>query len=352
MNPSAHFAGRDVVRWGIIGCGDVTEVKSGPGFQAADGSMLVAVMRRNGRLAADYARRHCVPRWYDDADRLISDPQVDAVYIATPPGTHCEYALRVAAAEKPAYIEKPMARSSSECDRMVQGFAAAKLPLYVAYYRRRLPRFLDVADRIRDGSLGTITGVDYRLGMPRHRLVAGWRFDSALSGGGIFLDMGSHALDLLDFLLGPLREISGCASNLASACDVEDTVALCFRSAAGIPGCVICDFASAVAVDELCIRGTEGSATLSVFGSEPVRLQTPSGPSTLDLPNPPTVQQPLIQSVVDDLLGKGVCPSTGQSARRCSQVMDAVLSSYYGGRDDPFWTRPKTWPGRREFAAQ
>jgi len=309
-------------------------------------------MRRKGSLAADYAKRHGVPRWYDDADRLIADPQVDAVYIATPPGTHCEYALRVAAAGKPAYVEKPMARSGGECDRMVKGFAAAELPLYVAYYRRMLPRFLAVADRIQNGSLGTITGVEYRLGMPMHRSVTGWRFDASLSGGGIFLDMGSHAIDLLDFLLGPLREVSGSAANLASACDVEDTVAMSFRSAAGIPGCVICDFASAANEDELCIRGTEGSATLSIFGSEPVRLQTSSGPAFLDLPNPPTVQQPLIQSVVADLLGTDECPSTGQSARRCSQVMDAVLSSYYGGRSDPFWIRPHTWPGRRESAAR
>ena len=117
------------MRWGIIGCGDVTEVKSGPGFRKATGSQLVAVMRRNGALAADYAKRHGVPRWYDDADKLIADPEVDAVYVATPPDTHEHYALKVAAAGKPAYVEKPMARSAAECDRMIAAFARAKLPL-------------------------------------------------------------------------------------------------------------------------------------------------------------------------------------------------------------------------------
>ena len=91
-----------VVRWGIIGCGDVTEVKSGPGFYQAERSRLVAVMRRNRELAADYARRHNVPRWYDRAEQLIADPEVDAVYIATPPDSHLYYALQVAAAGKPA----------------------------------------------------------------------------------------------------------------------------------------------------------------------------------------------------------------------------------------------------------
>src|SRR5277367_2165196 len=106
---NSAWKSRDTIRWGILGCGDVTEIKSGPGFQKATGSKLVAVMRRNGKLAEDYARRHGVARWYDDVDALIHDPEVDAVYIATPPGVHLEMALKVAAADKPAYVEKPMA---------------------------------------------------------------------------------------------------------------------------------------------------------------------------------------------------------------------------------------------------
>jgi predicted dehydrogenase len=113
------------VRWGIIGVGDVTERKSGPGFQQAERSELVAVMRRTGELAADYARRHGVPRWYDDADALIADPEVDAVYVATPPDTHRHYALRAAAAGKPVYVEKPMARTADECNEMIEACEAA-----------------------------------------------------------------------------------------------------------------------------------------------------------------------------------------------------------------------------------
>src|SRR5471032_1666904 len=166
MPVSNHFAGRSVVRWGIIGCGDVTEVKSGPGFQKAEGSQLVAVMRRNGALAADYARRHGVPRWYDSASALIADPEVDAVYIATPPDSHCEHALAVAAAGKPALVEKPMARNTAECDRMVEAFDRAGLPLFVAYYYRRLPCFVRVGEMLAGGELGRVTGVTYRMAEP------------------------------------------------------------------------------------------------------------------------------------------------------------------------------------------
>src|SRR3954447_6932178 len=141
------------IRWGIVGCGDVTECKSGPAFGKARNSALVAVMRRDGAKAADYAKRHGVPRWYDDADKLIGDPEVDAVYVATPPGSHLEYALKVAAAGKPCYVEKPMARSFVECQRMIDTFERAKVPLFVAYYRRALPRFVKLKELLDSGEI-------------------------------------------------------------------------------------------------------------------------------------------------------------------------------------------------------
>src|SRR5687767_12030826 len=152
-----------IIRWGIIGCGDVTEIKSGPALQKACGSQLVAVMRRNGALAADYAKRHGVPRWYDDARKLVADPEVDAIYVATPPGAHLEGALLAAAAGKPAYVEKPMARHATECDAMIAAFAQARRKLFVAYYRRALPRFVKVKQLLDAGALGQLTSVAHRF---------------------------------------------------------------------------------------------------------------------------------------------------------------------------------------------
>ena len=271
-----HFSDRKVVRWGIIGCGNVTEVKSGPGFQQASGSSLVAVMRRDRAKAEDYARRHGVPRFYDEADALLGDPEVDAVYVATPPDSHADYALKAAEAGKPAYVEKPMARNTPECDRMLAAFTAARLPLFVAYYRRRMPRFLKVEEIIRSGALGQITGVNYRLTAPQHLAPAGWRFDAAAAAGGLFVDQGSHVLDLLDYLLGPVTEAAGNAANLASPYAVEDTVALTFR-AGGVPGAMTCNFANIAYEDSLRISGSAGELNFSVFGAEPIRLQTGKG---------------------------------------------------------------------------
>ena len=334
-----------VVRWGIIGCGDVTEVKSGPGFRLAERSRLVAVMRRNRDLAADYARRHGVPRWYDNAEQLIADPEVDAVYIATPPDSHLSYALQVAAAGKPAYVEKPMARSAAECDRMVAAFQKREVPLYVAYYRRGLPRFCQVKEWIAAGTIGRITGVDYHFASSAHRSDAGLRTNVTSAGAGLFLDLGSHALDLLDFFLGPLEHVQGRAVNRATPQDAEDSVALHF-SAGGVLGAATWNFASGVARDVCRITGTEGCIEYSTFDNVPLRLTTEKGTESVEIAHPTHVQQPLIQQVVDDLLGRGHCPSTGISARRTSLVMDTALTAYYGDRSRPFWDSPCTWPGR------
>lgn len=337
---------KDEVRWGIVGCGDVCEVKSGPGFQKARGSRLVAVMRRHRERAEDYARRHGVPRFYDDAQALIDDPGVDAVYIATPPGSHCALALAVAQAGKPCYVEKPMARNSAECQRMNDAFRAAGQKLYVAYYRRCLPRFVKVKELIGNGLIGSVTSVLYcysRVHQPTRS--SAWRLDAAESGGGLFLDIGSHLLDLLDFLFGPLLDVRGNASAVAPE-EVESLVTMSFRTGGGAVGCGLWNFAAHANEDRLEITGTEGRIAVSLLGSEPALLLRGKERTEYHVPGETHVQQPLIQSIVDELLGRGTCPSTGASAARTTAVMDIVLNDYYGGRLDEFWNRAATWPGR------
>ncbi len=351
MSSSSPIPARSLIRWGIIGCGDVTEVKSGPGFQKARGSQLVAVMRRNGALAADYAQRHGVPRWYDDARALVNDPEVDAVYVATPPGAHLEGALLAAAAGKPCYMEKPMARHTAECDAMIAAFAHAKQKLFVAYYRRALPRFVQLRELLEGGAIGRLTGVNYHFATPTpinaDPAQNAWRVSAENAGGGLLLDVGSHVLDFLDHCLGPLEDVHGRAARLATLADVEDAVAMTFRTASGALGTASWNFSSLTKDDTLEFLGTAGRLSFNVFAADPVRLETARGVELFDISNPPHVAQPLIQLIVDELLGRGTCPSTGETARRTQLVMDRVLDAYYGGRTDAFWTRPQTWPGRK-----
>ena len=342
------------VRWGILGCGDVCEVKSGPGFQQAQGSELVAVMRRDRGLAEDFARRHGVAKFYDDADQLIADPNVSAVYIASPPGSHLQLALKVAAAGKPAYVEKPMARTHAECLRMVAAFEQAKVPLFVAYYRRALARFLKAKQIVDSGRLGQIHGVNVRftndgqLGLEPARLP--WRVQAEHAGGGLFLDLASHTLDVLDFLFGPLQAVTGVATNVAALGDVEDQVELGFTTQAGAQGNGIWNFVSPKKEDVIRIQGEAGTLLLSTFGDGPLELDTAAGPERFTLPNPRTIHGPMIQTIVDTLRGHGSCLSTGISAARTSDVMDRVLTSYYGSRAEGFWKDPERWPGRAPLA--
>jgi predicted dehydrogenase len=335
----------DLVRWGILGCGDVTEIKSGPALQRARGSALVAVMRRTAHLAEDYARRHGVPRWYARADDLLADPEVTAVYVAAPPGAHLELALAAAAAGKPAYVEKPMARSHAESRRMLEAFAAAGLPLFVAYYRRALPRFACVAELIAEGRIGRPSTLAYRYARPRPAEEGGqipWRLDPVHSGGGLLLDLGSHALDLFDWLLGPLGDVAGTAARRSPHPGrVEDAVAMSFRTVSGVVGAAVWDFAGVGPhEDRVEIAGAEGTLRFSVFGDDPIVLVTAGGEERFAVPNPRHIQEPMIQRVVDALRGEGTCPSTGETAARTSRVMDEVLAGYYGGREDGFWARP------------
>ncbi len=356
MSSPAPLSARSTIRWGILGCGDVTEVKSGPGFRKARGSHLVAVMRRNGALAADYAQRHGVPRSYDDARALVNDPEVDAVYVATPPGAHLAGALLAAAAGKPCYIEKPMARHTAECDALIAAFAAAQQKLFVAYYRRAMPRFEKVRELLGTRAIGQLTSVNYRYATPTPTNADpaqnAWRVAAAHAGGGLFLDLGSHVLDFLDHCLGPLEDVHGRATRLATTAEVENAVAMTFRTATGALGSASWNFSTTAKEDTLEFFGTAGRIAFNIFNAEPIRLETPSGTEAFAVPNPDHVAQPLIQLIVDDLLGRGTCPSTGESARRTTVVMDRILEGYYGGRTDAFWLRPATWPGRSRVQSQ
>ena len=319
------------VRWGIIGVGDVTEGKSGPGFQRAERSELVAVMRRNGDLAADYARRHGVPSWYSDADELINDPDVDAVYVATPPDSHRDYVLRVARAGKPVYVEKPMARTAAECEEMISACEGAGVDLFVAYYRRAMPRFATVKELLTSGRIGELRSVTIRNERPAPAdgtVSEGWRVDPTISGGGHFVDLGSHTLDLLDWLLGPVTHASGVATNRGGRYPAEDlvTAVLTFRS--GVEGVGLWSYDSSRHTDEVEVVGTEGSLRFSCFAGEPLRLVTADGTEEIEAPYPEVVQLPLIQAVVDALTGVGASPSDGRSAVRTARVVDTLLSEY------------------------
>jgi predicted dehydrogenase len=325
----------DKVRWGIIGCGDVTEVKSGPAFQKVNNSELVAVMRRTGELAKDYAERHQVPKWYDDADQLINDPDVNAIYIATPPGSHKEYTLKAARAGKPVYVEKPMARNYAECQEMIAACEKAGIPLYVAYYRRAQARFLKIKELLENGAIGSVRFVsatqyqmDFEAG--KHPEQLSWRVQPELAGGGLFFDLASHTLDIFDFLLGPITSVQGIASNQAGYYSAEDIVSGTFLFESGVHGVGKWCFTAFENEDINEIIGSKGKITFSTFGNEPIRLTTEQGTEEWSFERPQHVHQPLVETIVSDLTSESsACPSTGMSGARTNWVMGEMVKNYY-----------------------
>ena len=316
------------VRWGIIGCGDVTEVKSGPAFQKIEGSELIAVMRRNSQLAADYARRHEVAKWYDNADDLINDPEINAVYMATPPSSHKEYTLKAAQTGKPVYVEKPMALSYSECLEMIDVCKKYKVPLFVAYYRRALPRFLFIKEQLEKNVIGDVLTVncifrqqpDQKDNDPNN-----WRVNKKIAGCGYFCDLASHMLDLLLYYLGPVEQVTGYSGKLAANYNTEDTISALMKFKSGELFSGEWSFSASENLDRTEINGTKGKIIYSVFANAPVELQINGKNSDRFIEHPKHIQQPLIQNIVDDLLGKSKSPSTGESAAVTNYLIDNIL---------------------------
>jgi predicted dehydrogenase len=302
-------------------------------------------MRRDPDKARDYAARHNVPKWYDEADALIDDPEVDAVYIATPPDAHAAYTARVARASKPVYVEKPMARNHGECLAMVAACEEARVPLFVAYYRRALPAFLKVKSLVEDGAIGRVRCASIAFWQPASADMSQsqianddattaaqrhlpWRVVPEISGGGYFFDLASHQLDFLDFLLGPIAHASGHAQNQAGLYQSEDAVTASFAFESGVLGSGTWSFAASDRRDQIEVIGDKGRIAFSTFAFTPVELTTEAGTQDFAFDPPQHVQYPLVQTVVDALLGRGECPSTGESAARTSRIMDQIVGNF------------------------
>ncbi|MDD4777667.1 MAG: Gfo/Idh/MocA family oxidoreductase [Fermentimonas sp.] len=323
-----------MIKWGFIGCGAVTEKKSGPAFRKAEGSDVVAVMRRDTVKAEDYARRHEILKWYDNALDLINDPEVNAVYVATPPGSHAEYAIASMKAGKPVYIEKPMAASYEECVQINKVSEVTGVPCFVAYYRRTLPYFNRVKQIIDDGLLGDISTVQIQFAIPPYatdfdRDNLPWRVKKELAGAGYFYDLASHQLDLLDYLLGQIEDVKGFKNNIGGLYDVEDTVAASFRFQSGVLGSGSWSFIAPkdTRTDLIFFTGTKGKLTCSTFNFSPILLETSEGVEEFIEENPENIQFYLIQSIVNFLNGKGKLPvSTGITAQRTNYIMDKILA--------------------------
>ncbi len=323
------------IRWGFIGCGEVTEKKSGPAFSIVPGSRVVAVMSRNKEKARSYAERHGIPKWFTDPQELVDDPDVDAVYIATPPSTHATFAIMAMKAGKPVYVEKPIASNYEDCCRINRIAEKTGVPCFVAYYRRLLPYFQKVKELIDSDSVGHVINVQIRFAVPPrdldyNRKDLPWRVQPDIAGGGYFYDLAPHQIDLLQQFFGPIIEAKGYKDNRGGLYEAEDTVSACFRFDSGLPGSGSWCFVAheSAKEDRIEIIGDRGQLCFSVFTYDPITLQTERGREELVVPNPEHVQLPMIQSVVEHLQGLSICECDSVSATSVNWVIDRILGKF------------------------
>lgn len=319
--------------WGFIGCGDVTEKKSGPAFNEVEGSHIEAIMSRSEKRARSYAERHGIRKWYIDAQELIDDPDVNAIYVATPPSSHATFAIMAMSAGKPVYVEKPLAASYDDCVRINRISEQTGVPCYVAYYRRYLPYFRRVREMVESETIGKVLTVRVRYSCPpREEDLAEegrkpWRVLPEIAGGGYFYDMAAHQIDLLQEMFGVITRAHGYCANRAGLYAPEDTVSAVFRFENGIHGTGSWCFVGheSAREDRIEVIGDKGMITFSVFDYAPIVVRTSEGENTITVPNPPYIQLPLIRSVIEDMQGFGVCTSTSVSATPTNWVMDRIL---------------------------
>jgi predicted dehydrogenase len=325
----------DTIQWGIIGCGDVTEIKSGPAFNKVPGSKLVAVMRRNAEKAEDYARRHGVPRWYADAAQLINDPGVNAVYIATPPLQHEEYAIAAMRAGKPVYVEKPMAIDAAGAERMRKVSEETGMKLTVAHYRREQPLFRKVKELVETNAIGQVRLVLLRLLQPhRTKMVVqtadNWRTDSRISGGGLFHDLAPHQLDLMMHFFGSIKQAGGLALNQAKYYPPDDIVSgfIRFENDVLFNGTWCFTVAESQARDTVEIIGSEGSISFSVFDPGKLVLVHESGQKEFAFDKLEHQQQPMIEKVTAYFLDKAANPCPASDGVEVMRLLDTFTGKH------------------------
>lgn len=319
------------IKWGIIGCGNVTEVKSGPAFNKVKNSSLVAVMRRDGEKAKDYATRHKVPKWYDDAMKLINDKDVNAIYIATPPSSHESYTLAAFQAGKPVYVEKPMTLNYASALNMAQAAKENNKKLCVAHYRRALPYFNKIKQMIDDKIIGEIRFANltfYKKQLTKDELeLTGnkWRVDVGVSGGGLFHDLAPHQIDLMYYFFGEISYAKGISVNQSRFYNADDVTAgnILFKNGIMFSGL----WSFSVGKDEekdVCeIVGSQGSISFSIFNEQKIFLHKNGATEIIPFTPPQHIQQPMIEKVVEYFIDKGFNPCSGSEGAEVMRLLDA-----------------------------
>jgi predicted dehydrogenase len=317
------------LRWGLIGAGDIVRKRVGEALRDGRGCELVAVSRARADLLEAFARELGAGRWHADWRDLVRDPEIDAVYVATPVHLHAEQTIAAAAAGKHVLCEKPMAMDGAECDRMIAACLAAGVRLGIAYYRHFYPAVIRAKELIATGTIGepvfaqmiASEPFDPRPGGPR-----GWLVQRAQSGGGPMADFGCHRLEVLLHLLGPVAQVRGIAATVALDREVEDTAAALLRFDRGACAMIAVSNAAADRQDTLDIFGTYGSIRTASLNSGDLVVQIGDVQRLESHPPPANVHAPLVEEFVDAVRSGRDPAVDGTAGRAVAVIQDEIYA--------------------------
>ncbi|WP_158799709.1 Gfo/Idh/MocA family protein [Pedobacter sp. L105] len=313
------------INWGMIGAGEVTEKRNGPAFNNVAGSSLVAVMRRNGEKAEDYARRHGIDKWYTDAAELMNNKDVNAIYISTPPSSHMDYAIEALNRGFNVYLEKPAALNAEqarEIAKVLKQHPAQKLT--VAHYRRVMPLFLKVKEFIDHKLIGDIRTVQIRTWQNKdYTNENDWYIIPEISGGGYFHSVAPHQLDLMLYYFGEPAHYEGFSLNQCGLSKADDHVSgeILFKNKVVVNGSWCFTVAENQITDTCEIVGTKGKITLP-FSGDYVKWKTDKEEQTMIINPPQYAQQPLIEKIVAYFNDEGPNPCSIEEAIVSMEMMD------------------------------
>ncbi len=320
-----------VLRWGILGCGNVAEHKGGPPLYSVDNSELVAVMRRDQAKAEDFAHRHGAKRAYTDVDKLLSDDEINAVYIATPPHLHSEQTIRAARAGKHILCEKPMAMSVNECQQMVDACSEAGVTLMLAYYRNHYPNVVKMKALMDENAIGDVVLARINCTAyynPNRKDLKNWRMNPEISGGGVLMDIGSHRISLLQYLMGDVASVKGFAETVHLDGTVDDSAVFTLRFESGAHAVANINWNVGIGIDDIEVYGTKGRLRCSPLNSENLTLETKSeGVKTLPQKPLPHTHIGLVKDFVNHIRTGEPIRCTGELGLQTNAIIAKIMQT-------------------------
>lgn len=331
----------DFINWGTIGFGNVIKNNyNGLPFNTKQ-STLYGFTQRDKKLALNNQKKYNIPKFYNSIIDLLSDSKINAIYICTPPGLHFDIGKLCCDYKKPTYIEKPLCRNYQEVKSLVDYFKENNIPLWVAHYKRILPKFQKIKSLIESNTIGTITNITFSLERPYNEnlLKHNWLYKPELSGGGRFFDTAPHVIDLLVYFFGNFELIHGFATSNSIHYRVEDTVSFIFKTSSNIIGCANFNFISNARKDLMTLYGTLGKISFSIDGGGKIELDLQNKTEIFEFSEPLIYEKNMVESINTEILtntyNTQICH--GSNAIETYRIIDLILNDFYKGRDREFW---------------